>query len=335
MSRFGGKKRALTKEEITYYTKELGGEYVIGRQLGRSGEMSSAYLLTDKKGNHFVLKIPNDSEELEKWGNIQKRAKERRNLYVGDYQGRINVPNTLKIGRDFVVEELAEGKEFFNFVYQKLSPIQKKKVAQDLGEFISYSHQRTVTGKMAKLYPNQQDRISWQDMYDYYEPVLTENEKKALRKEMKIHMQQKEAPEVLAFRDYRFSNVLWDDKKKRLSVIDFGCTKNASVYEEFTSNAAGSTQMSYQFWADVINAYNHAPKKHSISIDLETVRHNCFLGIYHEFARCNIGRNPPEKYLKELRAELKKLDELMPPSVPRKTLAKGKLMPKMRKGEPR
>lgn len=335
MSRFGGKKRALTKKEIEHYRQELGDEYIIGKQLGRCGEMSAAYLLTDKKGRHFVLKIPNNSEELGKWGNIQKRAKERRDLYVGDYQGRINIPKTLKIDRDFVIEELAEGKEFFATVYQKLSPIQKKKVAQDLGEFISYSHQRTVTGKTAKLYPDQQDRVSWQDMYNYYEPVLTENEKKELQKEMKIHMQQKEAPEVLAFRDYRFSNVLWDDKKNRLSVIDFGCTKNASVYEEFTSNAAGSTQMSYQFLADVINAYNHAPKKHPISIDLETVRHNCFLGIYHEFARCNIGRNPPEKYLKELRAELKKLDELIPTSIPRKTLAKGKSLSKVRKGEPR
>ena len=103
MSRFGGKTRTLTKKEIEYYRQELGDEYVIGGQLGRSGEMTSAYLLTDKKGKYFVLKIPNNSEELEKWLDIQKRAKDRRDLYVGDYQGRINVPNTLKIGKDFVV----------------------------------------------------------------------------------------------------------------------------------------------------------------------------------------------------------------------------------------
>lgn len=336
MTQKGGKKKELTKAEIEHYTEELEGEYTIGEQLGRSGAMTSAYLLTDKNGGHFVLKIPNRMDELEKWINTQKLARDRRNSYVGDYQGRINVPSTIKIGKDFVIEELVEGKEFFASVYEELPPIQKKKVAQDLAEFMNYTHQRTATGKNVKTHPNQQKRLSWKETYEYFAPVLTEDEKKELQREIQIHEQQEAAPEVLAFRDYRYANMLWDDRKKRLSIIDFDFTRQASVYEEFTPPSAAGARISYQFLRDVVNAYNHAPKKRQIFIDLETVRHNCFLGLYHEYARHNIGQNPPEHDLEALRADLRELNKWIPPtSTPRKTLEKGNITPKVRKGEPR
>ncbi len=333
MSGKGGKKIALTKDQVQHYEDELNGQYILGEQVGRSGAMTCAYLLTDKTGKQFVLKIPKKIDELDVWHSAQKKSIDLRNAYVGDYQGRINVPKTIKIGLDYVVEELAEGEEFFASVYQKLSPIEKKKVAQDLGEFINYSHQRTLTDKTAKLYPNQQKRVSWQDTYNYFAPVLTEDEKKELRKEIQIHEEQKESPVVLAFRDYRYSNMLWDSKSKCLSVIDFDCTKNSSVYEEFTPAAAASAVISYQFWADVINAYNHSPKKYPISIDLETVRHNFFVGIYHEYARCNIGKKSPQEVLPELRSDLKELSKLVPTDLAEKKVAKGNLFSMIKKGK--
>lgn len=53
-------------------------------------------------------------------------------------------------------------------------------------------------------------------------------------------------------------------------------------------------------------------QKTPLFIGLETVRNNYFVGIYHEYAHCNIGKNPPEKYLSMLRADLKKLKKLIP-----------------------
>ena len=187
MSEFGGKKKKLTEEEITHYEEELGGRYTIGEQLGRSGASSSAYLLTDEKGNHFVLKIPNHPDKVEEWSKDQEESLDLQKRYVGDYQGPINIPKTIQKGKDFIVEELAEGKEFFASIYDTLTPVQKKKVARDFAGFLNYSHQRTLTGKMAKIYPSQHKRLSWQGVYDYFSPVLTEPQKEELKKEIQLY----------------------------------------------------------------------------------------------------------------------------------------------------
>ena len=325
-----GEKNPLTTEEKAYYKSQLGGAYIIGKQLGISGQGTSTYLLTDKKGNRYALKIPNDPQKIKSWLEQQERAEELRNQYIGEYRGAIHIPKTIQKGKDFIIEELAEGKEFLERVYDKLTPSQKRRVAKDFAEFLNYSHQRTLTGKTSKMHPDQQDRISWQDTYNYFSLVLTEAEKKELQKEIQIYTQQKETLEILAFRDYRSQNLLWDDKKGCLSIIDFDCTKKASVYEEFIPYAAASSCLSYQFLRDVIKAYNECPKEHPLFIDLETVRNNYFVGIYHEYARCNIGKNPPEKYLRMLRSDLKKLKKLMPTTL-KKRLKNGSTPVKVEK----
>ena len=116
--------------------------------------------------------------------------------------------------------------------------------------------------------------------------------------------------------------MLWDDKKEQLSIIDFGFTRNGSVYEDFTPASAAGARISYRFLRDVVKAYNECPKEHPLSIDLETVRHNCFLGLYHEYARHNIGKNPPEEDLAMLRADLEDLKQLKPSTL-EKTLENG------------
>jgi serine/threonine protein kinase len=330
---FCGKKRVLSEDEKKHYQDALDGEFTIGEQLGRSGANSSAYLLTDKNGKNFVLKIPNDLENCNRWQQRQKKANELQNQYFGDYKGPIGTPQRIKKGDDFIVEELVAGKEFDPSIYETLSPIQKKKVAQDLGEFLSYTHQRTMTGKRVELHPGQQGFVTLKQTYDYFEPVLTDDEKKELKKEIQNYNRQKEAPEVLAYRDYRPSNMLWDDKKKKLSIIDFDVTGNASVYEDFTPSAALSTKISFQFWADVINAYNHAPKQNPLTIDLETVRRNFFIGIYHEMARCNIGRTPPEECVDIARYYLKRLDALKPTGSPLESSQKSNLISTIKKGK--
>ena len=190
-----------------------------------------------------------------------------------------------------------------------------------------------MTGKTVKLHPGQQEFVTLKQTYDYFEPVLTDDEKKELKKEIQNYNRQKEAPEVLAYRDYRSQNLLWDDKEKKLSIIDFDFTGNASVYEDFTPFAALSAGTSYQFLADAINAYNHAPKQNPLTVDLETVYCNFFIGIYHELARCNIGRTPPEQLLSNLRYQLKRLDELKPTDSSIESTQKSNLILAVKKGK--
>ena len=86
---FCGKKRALTEDEKKHYQDALDGEFTIGEQLGRSGANSSAYLLTDKSGKNFVLKIPNNLENLDGWKRRQAKAHDLQDEYFGDYHGAI------------------------------------------------------------------------------------------------------------------------------------------------------------------------------------------------------------------------------------------------------
>lgn len=291
-----GYKNPLSKTEIAYYIEQLSSQYQIGKQLGLSGAHSSAYLLIDKKGRHFALKIPNNPEKLEDWMNQQKKSIENRDVYVGNYKGPICVPKTIQVGKDFIVEELAKGVEFTDKVYQSLSLNDRRKIAKDFAEFLSYSHQRTLTGLV--LPPTKPERISYDQIFDYYSTVLSEDQKKEFRQMQKsTESDQPDNFEVLVFGDYRSQNVLWDSTNKKLSVIDFDLTKMGSIYNEFTPSAAASYGMSYKFLRDVIHYYNMAPKQHPIQLDPQTVERNCIMGIYHEMGRCGISaERSPEQY---------------------------------------
>lgn len=282
-----GNKNPLTMDEIIYYAAALDGQYEIGTQLGRSGAGSSAYLLTDTTGKQFVLKIPNNPDETDKWLADQQKAIEKKEAYVGDYNGPIFIPKTLQVGEDFVVEELASGQEFSQKVYDKLSAKDKAKLAKDLAIFLNQSHQRTFQGNGTHL---QLGKPSIQSIFDYFRPELSICEQIAFLNEQQAFEAQQSHPQVLTFGDYRSQNMLWDETKKQLSIIDFDYTNFDSVYREFTPFAAASYHSSYQFLRDVINVYNRLPKKHPIHIETETVKNNCILGIYHEFGRCGIHR---------------------------------------------
>ena len=64
--------------------------------IGISGQGTSTYLLTDKKGQHFVLKVPNDSEKYTDWLKGQECAEKLCKQYVGEYQGTIHIPKTIQ-----------------------------------------------------------------------------------------------------------------------------------------------------------------------------------------------------------------------------------------------
>ena len=132
-----GEKNPLSPEEIAYYNAALSGKYKIGKQLGRSGQSTSAYLLTDSSGKQFVLKLPNNEDNADRWMARQKNAIELKESYVGDYNGPICVPKTIQIGQDFILEELASGQEFSAKMYDSLSPKDQAKLAKDFAMFLN------------------------------------------------------------------------------------------------------------------------------------------------------------------------------------------------------
>ena len=300
-SKVGGNKNPLSPQEQAYYSEQLSNLYQIGSQLGRSGEDTSAYLLTDKSGKKFVLKIPNDPLKTQGWLKQQQLAIKNRDTYVGDYNGPICVPKTIKIGRDFVVEEFAAGTEFSEKVYDSLSGQQKKKLAQDFATFLNHSHQRTFSGN-GPAFNTTWKSPTFDEIFNYFAEAMTPTEQKVAKNYQNHFMKPTQEPQVLAFSDYRFQNMLWDSETQKLSIIDFGCTDKKSVYAEFTPFAASSYHSSYQFLLDVIQYYNKLPKKHPIHIDPRQVETNHIMGIYHEFGRCGIKRSfSPEQQMHWLR----------------------------------
>ena len=168
----GGYKNPVTLEEQVYYSKQLHNMYQIGPQLGRSGQETSAYLLTDTAGKKFVLKIPNNRSHADRWLKQQKGAIEMRDAYVGDYSGPICIPKTIQIGKDFIVEELASGFELSEKVYNSLPRKQQQKLAKDLAEFLNYSHQRTFSGN-GPTFNTTWTKPTFDTIFDYFVGAMT------------------------------------------------------------------------------------------------------------------------------------------------------------------
>ena len=323
-----GEKNELTILEKEYFERQLGDGCTLGHQLGVSGQGTSAYLLKDPKGNLYALKIPNERETSKEWVECQKRTSLLRNQYVGDYQGAIQIPKNIYIGKDFLIEELAIGQEFTDAVYAGLLDKEKRQVAQDFAVFLNYSHQRTLTGKTAAFHPY--EKKDFEKIYNYFSPVLTDSEQSELKGEIQKRKNQKEDSEVFTFSDYRAQNMLWDGEKKRLAIIDFENTWPNSVYNEFTPGAAVSSNLSYHFWADVIQHYNKLPKTYPIYIDPERVKTNFFMAIYYEYWYRSRDHISAESVVPELRKSIRQLDAFVSSDTPKASFGHGQQLKESR-----
>ena len=191
--------------------------------------------------------------------------------------------------KDFFVEEFAAGTEFSAKIYESLSPQQQKKLAKNFAAFLNHTHQRTFSGNGPAFNTTWQNP-TFDEIFTYFSEAMTPTEQRVARNYQNCFLKPTQEPQVLAFSDYRFQNMLWDSETQTLSIIDFGCTKTNSVYAEFTPYAASSYHSSYQFLLDVIQHYNRLPKEHPIHIDPRQVEANCIMGIYHEYGRCGLKR---------------------------------------------
>ena len=282
----------LSDKEKVFLLGQLGfgSKYTIGEQLGCSGAQTTAFKLKeDSTGKNFVLRIPNNPDNMECWLSSEKELDSKRDKYIAGYQGSIRVPKTLKIGKSYSVQELAMGNVFRADVYERLSRKTQLKIAKEFAEFLSHSHQHTIEdgsvipvvldrGKNFKL--NEQVRSAYKSVmnsneYKWFESLLNDFETRDTADEIS----------VFAFNDFRHSNILYDESKERLSVIDFGCAHENSVYMDFVPHAADAFGMSYQFLKDVIDSYNDLDTK--IKINPKKVALFHLLGIMSELADCN------------------------------------------------
>lgn len=283
-----GKQNPLSASEKRYLSSFIGENYTIGNQLGRSGQRSSAYLLTDCVGRRLALKIPNDPEQVDQWRISQEHANKNKEAYAGDYEGNIFIPKTITVGEIYLIEELAEGAEFTVKVYEKLPRNEQLRLAKDFAHFLNISHQRTITRWTRPVQLMAGKPLS--DISGFWAPLLTETQRKNLNQSIIQHQNHDSNPVVLAFNDYRSQNVLYNPQKRQLSVIDFDCVRQQSVMHDFVPYAAASFGMSYRFLSDVVYNYNREPKKIPFDIDTRQVKNLHYLGIIHEMGRCAISR---------------------------------------------
>ena len=282
----------LSDKEKVFLLGQLGfdSKYTIGEQLGRSGAQTTAFKLKeDSTGKDFVLRIPNNPDNMERWLLLEKELDDKREKYLAGYKGDICVPKTVKIGTAYSIQEMATGNVFNADIYEKLSRKTQLKIAKEFAEFLSHSHQHTIEdgsvipvvldrGKNFKL--NEQVRSAYKSVmnsneYKWFESLLNDFETRDTADEIS----------VFAFNDFRYSNILYDEVNECLSVIDFGAARKNSVYMDFVPMAADAFGMSYQFLKDVIDFYNSLDTK--IKINPKKVALFHLLGIMSELADCN------------------------------------------------
>ena len=282
----------LSDKEKVYLLGQLGfdSKYTIGEQLGRSGAQTTAFKLKeDSTDKDLVLRIPNNPDNMERWLLSEKGLDDKQDKYLSDYRGNICVPRTVKFGTVYSIQEMATGNVFNSDIYDRLPRKTQLKIAKEFAEFLNHSHRHTIKDGIVipVVLDKGHDFKLNEQVKNAYKSVLNSNEYKWFESLLNDFETRDTADEisVFAFNDFRHSNVLYDESKERLSVIDFGCAQENSIYMDFVPHAADAFGMSYQFLKDVIDSYNDLDTK--IQINPKKVALFHLLGIMSELADCN------------------------------------------------
>lgn len=285
-----GTKNELTKQEIAYFDEEFGGEYTIIQQLGKTGARSSAYLMKDKEGNKYTLKVPNSESEAQTWIEDQTKVVEQIKD-LSDYTGGSNIPQYIKVGKDYIVEKYL-GEELTLDLYNSLSDEEKEQIAKDMASFLVYLHAKKPEKTTEKL--NLCDYLD--KIADHIKTLQTEEEQIRLLEQIEEFKTRDTNDEicVLIHGDIRSQNVLYDKDTKKVAIIDFELLEQGNIYHDFVPFAAASFELNYELLFNIVDYYNQAS---DYKVDKEKIRLFHELGIWDEYVRCSI--NNGNDYLSE------------------------------------
>lgn len=293
-----GQKNELDNNEKRKYQDKLKGKYKICSQLGITGDRSSAYLMQDETGAEFVLKIPNDDNDFN-WIKNQKDTIEKFNTALNNYDGDVYIPNPVIFDNEFIVEEYA-GSDLVLDLYDNLSNDEKDKIGNDFAYFLYYLHANNNIGGVLPL--QMFNKPTLDEVFDYLQNTFDIKEQLYISEKIKYFNNRDTSDEisVMTHADIRSQNVLYNQKQKKLAIIDFELLKERNIYHDFVPFAAASFNLPYKLLFEIVDKYNLLAGKANISISPEKVKLFHELGVFHECGRCAIYRKDKDEQLKNM-----------------------------------
>ena len=295
-----GKKNPLTEEEKKYYKRKLEDRYIIGEQIGVSGNTSSNYLIHHKNGTPFVLKTPNNVEDT-RWIDNQISQEKIRSHYLLGYDGKVVFPDMVELGKHYIVEPYCGQPLTAQMFDYSLSQSERKNITEQMGNFLNFLHQQKAKNKIGDIeILSPKSTHSIYDVFNYFIPHLSIQENKEWEKRIEtfINRDTSDEFETLTHGDIRMGNVLYNQETKETAVINWDLFNNRSVYRDFVPRS--SFGLSYHLLEDIITVYNNAEKDVNIKINLQKLFLFHLLSTYYEIGHTAItnqknGLDKPQK----------------------------------------
>lgn len=273
----------LTSAEKEYFQNKIGSEYKIISTNGKSGSFATVYDLEDMKGNKFVLKIPNKPIDTERWIAKQTKTRDTIQKYYKDYNGELKIPNYVKIGQDFIIEEnLGE-----QLTYEEIGHLSLEQIdgfAKSMAEFLAYTHKQEK-GNEFKYVLGREGFFTLKDCYDYLNNagVLNESEQKELLDLIEKFNNRDTSDETstLTHCDIRLQNIVYNPQTKKFGIIDFEMLNTiAPMYYDFTSGTVASFGFPYDIASKTIDYYNEIS---DVKVNKEKIKMFHKLGTMFEY----------------------------------------------------
>lgn len=300
----------VEQEQINYFQIQLGDNYHILCKLGKSGARTSCFLVTDNYNCFYALRVSNNGDAS--WIKQQLQTIDITNYLFKDYAGNIDIPKTILIGEDYILETYA-GEVFSNEACRALSQSKRQEIAEDVAFFLYHIHNKYYTSSITplRMYGNS----SLEEVLDLFSNYLSSSKVQYLRELINRFNTRDTSDEVavITHSDLRYQNMLYNFYTSKLSIIDFELTSvKRNIYHDFVPFATASFGIDYEFWHNVISAYNQMSKKNGLCVDIEKVKLFHILGILHEYGRCAIYFNKDRlSVYKSLTMALKDIDEVI------------------------
>lgn len=276
----------LSQDEIEYYQGKIGPNYKIISPKGMSGSYATAYNPEDNQGNRFVLKICNNPQNTEHRIQQQRKTQEKINKYYSDYKGNLKIPNYVKIGNDFVIEENL-GEKLELKILENLNDKEQEKFVNGIAEFLAYTH-KNERGNIFPYILGHEGFFTLKDAYNYLNDAgaLNSDEQKSLTDLISYFEKRDTSDEITALThtDIRLQNIVYNSKTKTFGLIDFESLNTiAPIYYDFTSGTVGSFGIPYDLCSKIIDRYNEIS---DIKVDKEKIKTFHKLGTMYEFCTC-------------------------------------------------
>ncbi len=278
------KNNTLNDEEMKYYQAKIGNEYKFVSNKGKVGTVTTVYDIENSKGEKFVLKISCNPVNTEKWIKKQTEVWNKIKTYYKDYKGELKIPNYIKIGDDFIIEE-SLGEPLNAEVLGNLSPDVLEKLPKGLAEFMAFSHKQE-RGKSDEKYSFGCEGVfTLKDAYNYLNDahVLNENEQTMLLDLIDKFNNRDKSDEISALThcDTRLQNIVYNPKTEKFGLIDFDMLNDIKpIYYDFTSAAVGAFGIPYDISCRTVDYYNEIS---DTKIDKEKVKLFHKLGSMFEY----------------------------------------------------